>query len=91
MAENTVYELNNGIVVFEPPMPADRYKFLFEHLDCDSIVDDNNDVNNNDIKIIAYAVSKDYNMMLQEYFDKRRFSGKYYIMQGIDNREVNCI
>lgn len=86
-----VDDATNGIVFYDNPMMIDKYKFLYEHLDCDSIIKINEDVNDRIVYVIACAKQKEFNGALEDLYYKKNYSGKYVIMQGIDSREVNSI
>ena len=81
----------NGIIFYTNPLKTDKYKFLYDHLDCDSIIKINEDANDRTIYVIACALQKEFNGALEDYFYSKNYSGKYVIMQGIDSREVNSI
>ncbi len=81
----------NGIVIYDTPMKADRYEFLYDHLDCDSIVELNENDDDRTVYIIARAISEEFNKVLEKMFYENGYEGKYIIMQGIDSKEVNSI
>ena len=80
-----------NIIVCKPPIEVNRYEFLFEHLDCDCIVDKSSESETKKVRVIAYSPSKENNRSLREYFRKSGYQGKYRILQGIDSQEVYSI
>lgn len=81
----------NGIIYYDFPLKADRYDFLYNHLDCDSIVELNGDEDERTVYIIARASSEKFNRALEKVFYEKGYEGKYIIMQGIDSKDVNSI
>ena len=79
------------IVICDPPIETKRYEFLYDHLDCDCIVDKSKEKETKTIRIIAYSPAKENNPILREYFRLQKFHGKYKILQGIDSKEVFSI
>lgn len=82
-------ENRNGILFYENPLRTDRYTFLYEHLDCDSIIERKEEEDL--ISVIAYAKKKEFNKALESLFYDRNYSGKYVILRGIDSKEANSI
>ncbi len=84
-------DTEKGIIVLNEPLIVNQYDFLYRHLDCDSIIGDNEDPNDPVVKVLAYAESEKYNDRLEEFFFEKGYDKKYWILQGIDSKEVNCI
>ncbi|MBR1597497.1 MAG: hypothetical protein IJ661_01135 [Lachnospiraceae bacterium] len=77
------------IKILELPLVIDRWDFLFNHLDCDCIVDKTNEKETGKVRVIAYAENKADNINLRNYFQQNNYKGKYVILQGIARCEVN--
>ncbi len=82
---------NQDIIICSPPLVMDMYDFLFNHLDCNSIVDRSEEGATKKIKILAYATSKKGNRALKKYFYDKKYQDNYNILIGIDSKEVNSI
>ena len=87
----TAEKTQNGIFFYDSPLKTDRYKFLYEHLDCDSIVKINEDANDRTLYVIACALQKEFNGELEDFFYSSDYSGEYAILRGIDSKEANSI
>lgn len=48
------YTVKDGIAFYEEPYSIDYAQFVSEHLDCDSIIKDNQDYNDI-VQVIAFA------------------------------------
>ena len=79
------------MIICEQPITVDSYEFLYDHLNCDCIIKKNSDANNSMVEVIAYSESRADNEALNVYFQKNNLKGNYWILQGIDESEVNCI
>ena len=84
-------QVQNGIFFYDTPLKTDRYKFLYEHLDCDSIVEADEDADERMVSVIARAIAGEFNKRLEDLFYERGYEGRYLIIQGIDSKEVNSI
>lgn len=80
-----------GICFYESPLTVDRYKFLYEHLDCDSIIEKRPYSDDGLIFVLAYAIKKEFNKTLEALFYKKDYAEKYVILRGIDSKETSSI
>lgn len=80
----------NGIFFFNPPKRVDYFDFVFEHLDCDFIME--NDEGDDDlITVVAYAGAKENNAALWMLFKARYENGGYSIGSHISKEQMNAI
>ena len=81
-----------GIYFYDNPLTIDRYKFLYEHMDCDSIIESKpEDDEDGIIYVLAYAIKKEFNKKLEALFYNNNYSGRYVILRGIDSKEAGSI
>lgn len=78
----------NGIIYFDAPEEVDYSDWAFDHLDCDSIIT-NDDALADVITVLCYAKSKEYNAYLRAV--RAEQFPDALIMMGVDSKEVNCI
>ena len=77
---NDVIEVQKGIFEFKHPTEVNTEKWLSEHLDCDTIVDDLG----NTIIVYAFTIEPKYNYALEKYkeikkLDSQRILGRDFI------------
>ncbi len=77
----------DGIIFFEP---VDFIDFGYEHLDCDSIIIDNNS-DSDEIDVICCAASMEYNDALNELYEEKYKDKGCCIMQRISSMEATSI
>ena len=79
------------MVICNPPIVMKMYTFMYEHLDCDCIVDFTNETDDGVVDIVAYSEGKNDNINLRTYFNNAEFANEYSIVQGIDSKGINCV
>lgn len=79
-------EVQEGIFEFSHPQMIRKETWINEHLDCDSIIDDQGS------SIVVYAFTQDpkYNYDLEEYKRNGNFS-KQYILRGISSDGLSSL
>ena len=81
----------NGIIYYQNPHNLDWLEFAFRHLGCDAIALNDAVCDLKNVKIIAYAASKEKNHELYEVFKKNYGDGSYTVMLHIGEWEANGI
>lgn len=69
------YTVKDGIAFYEEPYTIDYSVFVSEHLDCDSIIKDNQDYDDI-VQVIAFATKEEFNDTLKDVLDSK-FSNGY--------------
>ena len=78
----------DGIIYLINPVKMNYSDWMFDHLDCDTIIQDD-PTNSDDITILCYAKNKDFNSYLRQVRNKEFPEDK--IMRAFDSREVDGI
>ena len=78
----------DGIAYLNKPETLDWLEFAFKHLGCDTITVDDEDGDLRKVTLVAYAVSEDKNLALEQVFRKNYNDGKHIIMSGISEVEA---
>lgn len=80
------------IICKKPYKRINKWNFLESHLDCDCIIDIENEEKTKKVFLLAYAEKKEDNDDLYKYFLTIKDNKETYrLLQGIDSREVNSI
>ena len=80
------------IEICEPKLKTNNlFDFMYEHLDCDCIVDTTNELIKDFVEIIAFAKNMYGNEQLRAYYLEKNFKSPIMIVQGISHMEVDCI
>ena len=87
LAPNNIRE-ENGIVYLINPIKVLYSDWIFKHLDCDTVIRDD-PTHSDDITILCYAKSKEFNKDLRRVRTTQFPNDK--IMRGFDSREVSGI
>ena len=83
---NDTVEVQEGIFEFLSPQTIGKETWINEHLDCDSIIDDQG----NSIVVYAFTIDPKYNYDLEEYKQKGNYS-KQYILRGISSDGLSSL
>ena len=78
----------NGIVFLVKPLKILYSDWIFDHLDCDTVILDD-PTHSDDITVLCFAKSKEYNKELRRVRNAKFPNDK--IMRGFDSREVSGI
>ena len=84
------YTVKDGIAFYDTPYKIDLLEFAYDHLDCDSIISEN-DFESDEAKVIAYATEEKYNAELYDVYDKQYKNNGYRVMRQISSLEVSSI
>ena len=69
------FTVENGIAFYEEPYTVDYSKFVSEHLDCDSIIKDNNQNYSDIVQVIAFATKQEFNETLNDVLNTKYSNG----------------
>lgn len=83
------YTVKDGIAFYEEPYTIDYLVFVSEHLDCDSIIKDNQDYDDI-VQVIAFATKEEFNDTLKDVLDTK-FSNGYKRLRHLSSVGLNSI
>ena len=83
---NEIVEVQKGIFAFTTPKEIRTEKWLEEHLDCDTIVDNFGST----IIVYAFTLEPKYNYALKEYRKHKKLEKKH-ILRGISSDGLNSL
>lgn len=83
------YTVKDGIAFYEEPYIIEYSQFVSEHLDCDSIIKDNQDYNDI-VQVIAFATKEEFNDTLKDVLDTK-FNNGYKRLRHLSSVGLNSI
>lgn len=84
------YTVKDGIAFYEEPYSIDYSIFVSEHLDCDSIIKDNNQDYSDIVQVIAFATKQEFNDALNEVLNTKYNNG-YKRLRHLSTVGLNSI
>ena len=83
------YTVKDGIAFYEEPYIIDYSQFVSEHLDCDSIIKDDQDYNDI-VQVIAFATKEEFNDALKDVLDTK-FNNGYKRLRHLSSVGLNSM